>query len=161
MKRRRHVKNRAMRLIRLWTYADAVKAVPYYRSLTNSLRDHWLELQSKALAAKRLQDVRRPTRRDMIALEETQKDLGEAQDEFNSALEELMRMDVFLLDPVHGIALIPFQQEDDLAWYVFDLFDEHGLVSWRYHKDPLETRRPMPQERQADPPLFISAAGAV
>jgi len=150
-----------MRLIRLWTYADAVKAVPYYRSLTNSLRDHWLELQSKTLAAKRLQDVRRPTRREMIALEETQKDLGEAEDNFNSALQELMRMDVFLLDPVHGIALIPFQQEDDLAWYVFDLFDEHGLVSWRYHKDPLETRRPMPQERQADPPLFISAAGAV
>ena len=140
---------------------SSVKAVPYFRSLTNSLRDHWLELQSKVVDVKRLQDVRRPKRRDMIALEETQNDLGEAQDNFNSALEELMGMDVFLLDPVHGIALIPFQREDDLAWYVFDLFDEHGLASWRYHKDPLETRRPMPDERVADPPMFVSAAAAL
>jgi len=161
MKRRRHAKNRAMRLIRLWTYADAVKAVPYFRSLTNALRDHWLELQSKVVEAKRLEDVRRPKRGQMIALEETQDDLRQAQDKFNDALEELMKMDVFLLDPVQGIALIPFQQADDLAWYVFDLFDEHGLASWRYHKDPLETRRPMLEERQSEPPTLVSAATPV
>ena len=46
-------------------------------------------------------------------------------------------------DPIKGQALIPFAQEDQLAWYIFDLFDGNSLHFWRYHKDPLETRRPL------------------
>ena len=162
MKRRRRTKRGTLRAIRLWTYPEAAKAVPYLRSITNSLRDHWLELQKSQLAAKRLHDVGRPSRHDMIALEETLSDAREAEDKFDAALAELMQQDMFLLDPIHGLALIPFQQGEELAWYVFDLFDEKGLTSWRYHKDPLEMRRPMPLEkdRQPDPPLIIAAGQA-
>jgi hypothetical protein len=68
-----------------------------------------------------------------------------------------MEQDVFLLDPVRGLALIPFQQGEELAWFVFDAFDQNGLTSWRYHKDPLETRRPMPKESPSDPTLLAAS----
>lgn len=159
MKRRRgrRTKRGTLRAIRLWTYADAAKALPYLRSLTNSLREHWLELQSRQLDARRLYGLRKPTRREMISLEETQNDALQAEDKFESALEELMRQDIFLLDPVQGLALIPFQEGDELAWYVFDLFAEDPLTSWRFHKDPLETRRPVTKA----PPTIVAAAETV
>jgi|SRR5262245_21606917 len=159
MKRRRRTKRGTLRAIRLWTYPEAAKALPYLRSITNSLRDHWLELQSKQLDAKRLQDIPRPGRRELIALEEASEDVRQAENKFEDALAELMKQDVFLLDPVQGLALIPFQQEEELAWYVFDGFAENAVTSWRYHKDPLETRRPMPQERVPEPPAMLAAGG--
>lgn len=157
MKRRRgrRTKRGTLRAIRLWTYADAAKALPYLRSLTNSLREHWLELQSRQLDARRLHDLRKLTRREMISLEEIQNDARHAEDKFESALEELMRQDIFLLDPVQGLALIPFQEGEELAWYVFDLFAEDALTSWRFHKDPLETRRPVSKK---EPPTAVAAA---
>jgi hypothetical protein len=135
----------------LWNHADAVKAVPYLRSLTNALRDRWLEVQRKRLETNRLADVVRPNKAELIALEEAQAGHDQAEDDFAQALEELMRIDVYLLDPVHGLALIPFQRGDNLAWYVFDLFDEKGITSWRYHDDPLNTRRPVAEEASAQP----------
>ena len=59
----------------------------------------------------------------------------------DDALDELNRIDVFLLDPVHGLALIPFRKLDDLAWYVFDHFSPEGVTGWRYHHDPIEECR--------------------
>jgi hypothetical protein len=157
MKRRRRTKRGTLRAIRLWSYPDAAKALPYLRSITNSLRDHWLELQSKQLAARRLSDVRKPSRHQRIALAETQSDLSSAEDNFETALAELMEHDVFLLDPVQGLSLIPFQEKEELAWYVFDLFDENGLMTWRYHKDPIETRRPVSKDRQPEAPILVPA----
>ncbi len=57
-----------------------------------------------------------------------------------------MAIDVYLLDPVRGVALIPFRKEDDLAWYVFDQFCAGGLSGWRFHNDPLEECRPLAAE---------------
>ncbi len=149
MKRHRRRPKKQLRAIRLWSYPEAVNALPYLRSLTASLRESWLALQNRQLAVRRLHDLRLPTRSDRIALEDAQQDAHRAEEEFDDALEELMRLDIFLLDPVRGLALIPFQQEEELAWYVFDLFDAGGLTSWRYHKDPLETRRPVPKKTEA------------
>ena len=161
MKRRRRTKRGSLRAIRLWTYPEAAKALPYLRSITNSLRDHWLELQSTQLAARRLKGTPRPTRREMIALEETSDDARQAEDKFEDALAELMNQDVFLLDPVQGLALVPFQQGEELAWYVMDSFAENGLSSWRYHKDPMETRRPMPKDRLPDAQKLTAAGGPI
>jgi hypothetical protein len=147
MKRRRTKRNRSLRVIRLWNHPEAKKALPYITSITKSLREHWLEVQSKRVDCLRLGRIARLSRTDLIALEETQAAQGKAENAFNEALEELMSMDVFLLDPVHGTALIPFQQDEELAWYVFELFDEAGLTAWRFHKDPLEMRRTMPTDR--------------
>src|SRR5215208_5414767 len=112
MKRRRHRKrgSRTLRAIRLWNSADATKAIPYLRSVVGSLREHWLEAQSKRREAELL--AARPGRADrrrLLAgelLGETQHD---AEVRFEDALEELMRIDAYLLDPVRGIVLIPFR----------------------------------------------------
>ena len=46
-------------------------------------------------------------------------------------------------DPGRGVALVPFLQDNQPAWYVFDLFDSQPIRSWRYQSDPEATRRPL------------------
>jgi hypothetical protein len=41
------------------------------------------------------------------------------------------------------MAWIPFSHDNQLAWFVFDLFDTEPIRYWRYQTDPLETRRPV------------------
>ncbi len=145
MKRRRN-KEKAMRALRLWNYEEAARAVPYLRSVVGSLREHWLAAQSARRAGELL--ARRPGRANRARIAEGNSlSAGQqrAESHFNEALDELMRIDIYLLDPVRGVALIPFRKEDDLAWYVFDQFDAHGLSGWRYHNDPLEQCRPLPE----------------
>jgi hypothetical protein len=145
MKRRRnHKEARPIRALRLWTYAEAARAVPYLRSVVGSLREHWLDAQRQRRATELL--ARRPGRPDLQRLltdEKLHARQEQAESSFNEAIDELMRIDVYLLDPVRGVALIPFRKEDDLAWYVYDQFDDHGLTGWRYHNDPLEECRPL------------------
>ena len=43
-----------MRVIRLWTYGQADKALPYIRSVTTSLRQHWLDARSRKNELERL-----------------------------------------------------------------------------------------------------------
>jgi hypothetical protein len=147
MKRRRNKEKRAMRALRLWTLDEAARAVPYLRSVIGSLREHWLEVQRQRRAGELLED--RPGRRDrqrLMAGEDLHRRQESAETGFNEALEELMAIDVYLLDPVRGVALIPFRKEDDLAWYVFDQFTDRGLSGWRFHNDPLEECRPLTPE---------------
>src|SRR5262245_47786287 len=130
MRRRRRSKARArpMRVIRLWTYSQADKALPYIRSITTSLRQHWLDARSRKHELERLDKKHgRLDRDDLLSKAEAETAHTQAEDQFSEALQELMNMDVFLLDPVRGVALIPFNKENNLAWFVFDLFDENGL----------------------------------
>jgi len=153
MKRKRKQKRRQLRTINLWNYTQAQKALPYLRSVTNSLRDYWLEVQRKRLEVNRL--ARRPGRPDRSAIlagELAVKEKTLAEDQFTDALGELMGIDVYLLDPVRGVAFIPFQKEDNLAWFVFDLFDSDDLKTWRFHEDSLEMRRPI-AEVLGTPPM--------
>ena len=144
MKRKRKQKRRQLRMISLWNYPLAHKALPYLRSVTRSLRNHWLEAQNKRLEVNRLSH--RPGRLDrdaILAGELAAEEKTQAEDCFADALNELMGIDVYLLDPVRGVAFIPFQKDEELAWFVFDLFDSADLKSWRFHQDPLEMRRPI------------------
>lgn len=152
MKRRRNKEKKGMRALRLWTYAEAARAVPYLRSVISSLREHWLEAQHQRRQGELLAGrPGRANRERLVAGADLRQRQERAETRFNDALEELMGIDVYLLDPVRGVALIPFRKEDDLAWYVFDQFDHHGLSGWRYHNDPLEECRPLtPSEA---PPL--------
>lgn len=144
MKNHRKKKNRGMKLIRLWTYPQAHKALPYLRAVTNSLREHWLEAQDKRLHVNRLhQAAGRPDRSKILQEALAEEERTEAEDRFAEDLRELMGMDVYLLDPVRGLAFIPFQKDTELAWFVYDHFDEDCLQSWRFHQDPLEMRRPI------------------
>ena len=73
-----------------------------------------------------------------------------ANERFEAGLQELLDLNVYCLDPVHGLALLPFAHADQLAWFVFDLFEPDPLRFWRYHTDPLATRRPL-SELEATP----------
>jgi hypothetical protein len=144
MKRNRKEKARKLHMIRLWTYPQARKALPYLRSVTQSLRDVWLEAQNKRLEVDRL--ARRPGRPNRAAILQNERAIAErtdAEDRFNDALSELMSIDVYLLDPVGGVAFVPFKKGEELAWFVFDLFDSEQIKTWRLHEDPLEMRRPI------------------
>jgi hypothetical protein len=130
--------------IQPWTYEQACRVLPYLRSIVRSVREHRLEALSEHLRARRLQD--RPGRPDRALILETELALQvarEADDRFQTALEELHTLDIFCLDPIRGEAIVPFVHDNQLAWYLFDLFDDESFRFWRYHSDPLEKRRPI------------------
>jgi len=144
MKRQNKKSGKTERRIHLWTFAQAQAAVPLLRSITQTLRDTWLDSithhqRGQRLAAK----PGRPDRAALTAQEDERLASDRAQQQFNTALDELEDLDVFCVDPINGLAVIPFRQHDQLAWLVFDLFEEAGLAAWRYDTDPLETRHPL------------------
>lgn len=144
MKRRRNKTVGQMRALRLWTYAEASRAVPYLRSVVGSLREHWLDAVARRREHQLLEvQPGRADRSRILKGTALHESLDRAESCFNDAVEELTRIDVYLLDPVRGSALIPFRKEDDLAWYVFDQFDDRGLSGWRLHNDPLTKCRPL------------------
>src|SRR5262249_23645285 len=129
-------------VIHVWEYAQAQRALPYIASILGSVREHRLEMQHQQLQLKRLADKPgRPDRETMIAQEDGAKELAKAEGQFEAALEELGHMHVYCLDPVAGQALIPFVHDSRLAWFIFDLFEAEQLKFWRFHEDPLDSRR--------------------
>jgi hypothetical protein len=109
-----------------------------------SIRENRIDAQRYELAARRLADCSgRPTRHDLIAREECRKDGQTATDRFEEALQELQDLGIYCLDPVRGEALVPFVQEQQLAWFVYDLFAEEPIRSWRFHTDSFDMRRPI------------------
>lgn len=146
MKRRRRSRSKRMRVLRLWQRSELAKAIPYLRSVTGSLREHYLELLRLRRKDERDRDAHAPRDREqLIAAEKRSDELERAQAKFDDALEELNGLDVYLLNPVQGLALVPFRKEDDLAWFIFDHFAKPGIVGWRYHVDPIDERRPLSQ----------------
>ena len=144
MKRNRNGSKQRRETIQVWTYDQASRVLPYVASIMRSLREYHLEAQQQDLRACRLKDrAGRPNRTTLIAHEEASRNARNAKDRFQEALDELHILDIYCLDPVRGLALIPFAQGENLAWFVYDLFDSEPLRFWRYHKDPLETRRPL------------------
>lgn len=135
---------RRRQTILVWTYAQAQNAVPYLASVMRSLREHALEARRHYLAARRL--ARRPGRPDraaLIAHDELVRQARHAEQRFDDALAELGILDIRCLDPVRGLALIPFVHDDHLAWFVYDLFDSNPLLFWQLEGDPQDTRRPI------------------
>jgi hypothetical protein len=126
----------------LWTFDEAQAAVPYLSSVVRSLRDHYLVLLSHRRELLALADrPGRPDRKALIAEQEIRRDLHHTESEYQLALDELEALDIQPLDAGQGTALVPFVHDDQLAWYIFDLFDSQPIRSWRYQSDPDETRR--------------------
>ena len=141
--------------LRMWTYASAGKAVPYFRSLAQSLRDAWLEMRQVQEEQKRLAArPGKPNRDAIIAGEETAKDLTRKTARLEEVIEEMVALSIFSVDPSAGLAVIPFLRGQDLSWFVFDLFDEVGITAWRLSSDTLETRRPL-TELPAEEPASV------
>jgi hypothetical protein len=130
--------------LRVWTFPQAQAAAPYISSVVRSLREHGLEALARHRSLQRLAArAGRPRRADLIAQEEAERALSLAQDRFRDALEELHDLDIYSLEPLQGQALVPFVHDDQLAWYIFDLFDSQPFRFWRFQSDPDETRRPL------------------
>jgi hypothetical protein len=79
----------------------------------------------------------------LIAHTNSQEAAKLADERFLEALAELEALDIYLVDPIAGHALIPFAHDEQLAWYVYDAFDPEPLRFWRYDNDSLDTRRPI------------------
>jgi hypothetical protein len=146
MRKQRNQEPESRTTPQLWNHAAAQKAVPYLRAVVRSLREHWLEVQGARRQIQRL-DARpgRPDRQTLIRRTEAVREVEQARGKLEETLEELKALSVYCLDPAQGLALLPFGQDDQLAWFVFDLFAPQGLEAWRFHADPLETRRPLAQ----------------
>ncbi len=130
--------------LRLWALPDVFKAVPYIRSLMQSLREGWLDLRQAQETVERTKALPgRPTRDILIRLEEAQRDVERAETRLEEIVADMMALSAYCVDPVAGLAVIPFLRGQELAWYVFDLFDEKGIIAWRLYSDPLEVRRPL------------------
>lgn len=144
MKRNRKGTKARRQTIQPWTYEQACRVLPYLRSIVGSIREHRLDALSEHVRVRRLQERSgRPDRSLLLEMETTTRAARAADDRFQTALEELHTLDIYCLDPLRGEAIIPFVHDNQLAWYVFDLFDDEPFRFWRYHSDPLEKRRPI------------------
>lgn len=133
---------RSRQTLRLWTFDQAQAAVPYIASIVRSLRECVLDMQSLRRRLGALEDKPgRPDRSTLIAIEEARRDLLRKEEAYGEALEELDGLDIQVLDAATGQVLVPFVHDDQLAWYIFDLFDSQPIRSWRFQSDPDETRR--------------------
>jgi hypothetical protein len=145
-------------VIRVWTRTQAEKALPLITSIVRSIRMDRLDAQAQHLRVTRLaQRPGRPNRDAIIAQEDAAREAREANERFEASLRELLELNIYCLDPGRGLALIPFAHGDELAWFVFDLFEKDPLGSWRFHKDPLTTRRPLAEleEKSAADSLIV------
>src|ERR1700686_2110620 len=107
MKRRRE-RSESMNVMHLWDWSEATKAVPYLHSVVGSLREHWLEVLSVQSQLDRLAHrTGRPNREQLIEEQVGKDELQRDAENFDDALAELNGVDVFLLDPVRGRAVIP------------------------------------------------------
>jgi hypothetical protein len=136
--------------VRVWTQDQAAALTPYLKSIVGSLRESKLQAQRSRLEAKRLDEKPgRLGRDEIIAREDALRDAHKAELEHDAAVAELESLDVYTLDPLAGQLLVPTVHDDQLAWFVYDHFDERPLRSWRYHTDPIDTRRPLSELRRA------------
>ena len=145
MKRKSRKKTRGeVARLRNWTHTQAEAARPYLASILQSMRETFLEAIRCYNQVQKLSN--RPGHADratLIALEEAQHAFAAARDRFEDTEVELNQLDVYSLDPVQGLGMIPFIHDKQLAWFVFDLFDPQPLRFWRFHEDPLDQRRPV------------------
>lgn len=148
---RRQKQSARRQVIPIWTYAQAFRATPYIASIMRTLRDSRVEAQHWNIRASRIAGkAGRPTRASIIAHEEALREARHAEDRYEEALQELQQLGVYCQDPVRGQALLPFIHGHLLAWFVFDLFEKDSLHAWRYHGDPMETRRPIREVSEAE-----------
>lgn len=148
---KRSKKEKQPQPIQVWSLAQARAAQPYIASIVRSLREHSLDVIARR---RKVTDLNakpgRPDRRDLIALQEAQDEARRAEDRMHEDAAELAGLDIYSHDPVKGQVLIPFVHEEQLAWYVYDLFDADPCRFWRFQSDPDETRRPVTTRQRGE-----------
>jgi hypothetical protein len=152
MKRQPKAPKPRRQTIQVWSYAQARAAVPYITSVVRSLREHALEVATHRAEARRL-DAKpgRPDRATLISIQHANEEARLADERLQGAIDELEHLDIYVLDPFRGQALVPFVHDEQLAWYIFDLFDNQPFRFWRFQSDPDDTRRPVTAAQQTEP----------
>lgn len=129
---------------RVWSYKQALSALPYLSSILRSVREHQTELRKHQLTADRLADKPgRPDRDALIARQEALRSARIAGEHLEAALDELEALDILCEAPLQGVALLPTVIDDRPAWFIFSLFDTAPLANWRFLDDAPPTRRPV------------------
>jgi hypothetical protein len=151
VKRNRHgTKNQ--QTIQVWSYEQARNLTPYLISILDSMRESRLEVQAHSTRAAKIEARHgRPDRALILAMEDEKTKIKEAEERFQKAQEELQQLDVYCVHPVQGLALIPFVNEDQLAWFIFDRFDDDPLRFWRFHLDPVGVKHPIEETQKVGP----------
>jgi len=158
MKRQPKKAKEAVEEFPVWTFEQAGRAIPYVASIMSSIRDQYLQAQGLRHRSRKLEArPGRPDRRTIIQQEEAKREADRLQDQILDSAKELAQLNVHCVDPVNGLAMIPFVQGGQLAWLVFSLFDETKITSWRYHHDPLTARRPLDEIEFTPIPATIVA----
>lgn len=135
-------KKQKQKYLQVWSYNQAVKALPYLLEVLRSLRENFLLMRfAQHRSVKIDQRVGRPDRSAFIAKQEALIDTDLATSKYAQDVAELESMGIFVVSPANGIIAIPFIEEEQLAWFILDLFEKDSIVGWRYQSDPLETRR--------------------
>ncbi len=135
-------KKRKQQLIQVWSYDQAIKALPYLLEVIRSLRENYLAMQfANHRLSKIGQRLGRPDRSVFIAKQEAQLDSETSSSKYNQDVAELESMGMFVASPANGVVAIPFIEEEQLAWFILELYHEDHVVGWRYQSDPLDTRR--------------------
>jgi hypothetical protein len=148
------VRNRAFRV---WTLAQTEAATPYIASVVASLREHTVEARRQRRTLAVLNErTGRPDRSTLIAMQDADRAARRAEEQTRETEQELNDLDVLSLDAVNGLALVPFVHDEQLAWYVFDLYDTPSLRFWRFQTDPTETRRPITAAQHGIPDAALT-----
>ena len=144
MKRNSKGAKKRSKTIQVWTLTQARSAAPYLTSILRSLREHTLEASACRHREHQI-DARpgRPDRDALIAMQESDNAARRARRQRRPGRRGTGGVDIQPLDPIHGQALVPFVHEEQLAWYVFDLFDPQLFRFWPFQSDPDDTRRPL------------------
>ncbi len=151
MKRNRQ-SSKNQQTIQVWTLEQARSLVPYLTSIIDSMREARLENLAHATRAAKLEARHgRPNRDQILALADEKAKVQETEDRYKKAQEELQQLDVYCINAVQGLALIPFVNEDQLAWFIFDRFDADPLRFWRFHLDPVDVKHPIETVQKAAP----------
>jgi hypothetical protein len=158
MKKRKNDPGRKVENFPVWTFDQALRAVPYLTSVVGSVRDLYVGVSGQRLRARRLEEKPgRPDRSSIIEHEEAVREARRLEEQFADAVQELAQLNVQCVDPTAGLAMIPFVNADQLAWLVFDLFDAARISSWRYHHDPVQLRRPLAEMSESSLPKSVVA----
>jgi hypothetical protein len=146
MKRQSKKTEQAVAEFPVWTHEQASRAVPYVAAVMQSIRDLYVRAQGLRHRIRKV-DAKpgRPDRHAIIQHETAKLEAERLQEEVVEAAKELAHLNIHCVDPVNGIAMIPFVQQEQLAWLVFNLFDDVKISAWRFHHDPMTVRRPLPE----------------
>src|SRR5271168_5125985 len=99
MKPRRD-RSKHMQIMHLWTWNEVAKVIPYLRSITGSLREHWLDmLHAQRDIDRAAKSKTRPATHQLLQDERRFDERERARAQFDDALDELHGVEAYLLDP--------------------------------------------------------------